>query len=456
MSGRISVPARVVLVDKPAGCTSFDVVRRVKRGLSDKVGHAGTLDPFATGLLLVLVGQATRISSLLMDLPKEYAVRVQFGATSSTGDPDGVIEETDGSVGAAEVVAALDRFRGVITQSVPMTSAVRVGGERLYKKAHRGEEVETPSREVVVYDLTMVDFDVETQRADLIAQVSKGTYVRRLAQDLGEALGVGAYASSLRRTRVGTLSVDDAIPPDGFEPDRLMRLDPSCRSISAALQHLPSVTLAGPEASLAANGGPVRGGPVGRFLVCSQAGLLGVWEGSAGRSPPHRRLPHASGIGMRLYRSIEEIAPLGDTHRAVAIGTFDGVHLGHQAIIGRAVAAAAEMGGVATVLTFEPHPSLVLAPESAPLILTPLEPKLHLLQAQGVQEVIAVPFDRSFAAAHSRGFLQVVALGASGCSTGDGGRELPLRPRRCGRPGRSARVRQGAWLRGRRGQAAGA
>jgi tRNA pseudouridine55 synthase len=286
MSGRVSVPSRVVLVDKPAGCTSFDVVRRAKRGLSDKVGHAGTLDPFATGLLLVLVGQATRVSSLLMDLPKEYAVRVQFGATSSTGDPDGVIEETGGTVGVAEVVGALDRFRGVITQRVPMTSAVKVAGERLYKKAHRGEEVETPTREVVIYDLTLVGFDVERQRADLIARVGKGTYVRRVAQDLGEALGAGAYASSLRRTRVGTLSVHDAIPPDAVEPSRLREMDPSCLPVSAALQHLPSVTLAGAEAARAANGGEVHGGPVGRFLVCSPAGLLGVWEGSTGTARP--------------------------------------------------------------------------------------------------------------------------------------------------------------------------
>lgn len=286
MSGRISVPSRVVLVDKPAGCTSFDVVRRVKRGVSDKVGHAGTLDPFATGLLLLLVGQATRVSSLMMDLPKEYAVRVQFGAISSTGDPDGVIEKTGGIVEAAEVVDALDRFRGVITQRVPMTSAVKVGGERLYKKAHRGEQVETPTREVTIYDLSLVGFDAETQYADLIARVSKGTYVRRLAEDLGEVLSVGAYASSLRRTRVGALSVHDAMVPDAVEPSRLMGVDASCLSLSAALQHMPSVTLAGAEAAQAANGGEVRGGPAGRFLVRSHAGLLGVWEGSVDAARP--------------------------------------------------------------------------------------------------------------------------------------------------------------------------
>lgn len=279
---RVSVPSRVVLVDKPAGCTSFDVVRRVKRGLSDKVGHAGTLDPFATGLLIVLVGQATRISSLLMELPKEYAVRLQFGASSTTGDPDGIITETGGSVEATDVVRALDRFRGVITQKVPMTSAVKVAGERLYKKAHRGEEVETPEREVSIYDLTMVGFDPRTQAADLVAGVSKGTYVRRLAQDIGESLGVSAYASGLRRTRVGALCVDDATPPEAVGPARLRETDAGCLAVSTALAYLPSVTLAGAEAVQAANGGEVRNGPAGRFVVRSEAGVLGVWAGPAG------------------------------------------------------------------------------------------------------------------------------------------------------------------------------
>lgn len=125
---------------------------------------------------------------------------------------------------------------------------------------------------------------------------------------------------------------------------------------------------------------------------------------------------------MRLYRAIEDIAPLGDTPRAVAIGTFDGVHLGHQSIIGRAVTAAREMGGVATVLTFEPHPSLVLSPDSAPLILTPLELKLHLLEQQGVQEVIAVPFDRSFSTLSPEAFCRLLLserLGARQVTVGE-------------------------------------
>lgn len=281
-AARVSVPSRVVLVDKPAGCTSFDVVRQVKRNVSVKVGHAGTLDPFATGLLLILVGQATRISSLLMELPKEYAVRVQFGASSSTGDPDGVITQTGGAVQAGDVVRALDGFRGLITQKVPMTSAVKVAGERLYKKAHRGEEVDTPERQVMVYDVGLVDFDSKTQTADILARVGRGTYMRRLAQDLGEALGVSAYASKLRRTRAGGLSVDDATPPEAVEPARLRGTDAGCLALSAALTFLPRVLVTGAEAIKAANGGEVSGGPECRFVVRSEAGVLGVWAGAAG------------------------------------------------------------------------------------------------------------------------------------------------------------------------------
>ena len=139
--------SRVLLVDKPVGPTSFDVVRTARRGFGERVGHAGTLDPFATGLLLVLMGQATRLSQLLLGLPKEYELTVQFGAVSSTGDPTGEITETRWSGHRGRGSAGLWTAFGVrICQKVPLTSAVKVNGEALYKKAHRGETAETPER----------------------------------------------------------------------------------------------------------------------------------------------------------------------------------------------------------------------------------------------------------------------------------------------------------------------
>ena len=187
----------VLLCDKPAGVTSHDVVAGVRRERGVKAGHAGTLDPFATGLLLVLLGRATRLQRFLVGLPKTYLATARLGWRSSTGDPDGELIET------GRVPDSLELPTGTVRQRVPMTSAVRVGGERLYKKAHRGEVVETPER------------DVEVHRAELLAkeggyahfevEVSAGTYVRTLLETLEDA-----YCSDLRRTAVGPFRVEDA------------------------------------------------------------------------------------------------------------------------------------------------------------------------------------------------------------------------------------------------------
>ena len=187
----------VLLVDKPAGKTSHDVVAAIRRERGVKAGHAGTLDPFATGLLLVLLGKATRLQRFLVGLPKTYLATARLGWTSSTGDSDGELTET------GVVPASLELPTGTVRQSVPMTSAVRVGGERLYKKAHRGEVVQTPVR------------DVEVHRADLLSSeegyahyeidCSAGTYVRTLIETLGDA-----YCSDLRRVAVGPFRVEEA------------------------------------------------------------------------------------------------------------------------------------------------------------------------------------------------------------------------------------------------------
>ena len=268
----------VVLVDKPVGPTSFDIVRSARRGVKERVGHAGTLDPFASGLLLIMVGQATRISNLLMGLPKEYDLTVQFGAVSTTADPTGEITATEGRVAAAQVVAALDGFRGRIRQRVPLTSAVKVDGEPLYKKAHRGESAETPEREVMIYDLVMTGFDEEAQTARLLALTGSGAYARVLAEEIGRATGAGGYAASLRRTRIGAFSVDAALRPDELSPDRYAEGGPGVLDLDAALGFLPRHQLDESQARLAANGNELRDPPEGRFRVYGPEGLLGIYE----------------------------------------------------------------------------------------------------------------------------------------------------------------------------------
>jgi len=187
----------VLLCDKPAGATSHDVVAQVRRERRCKAGHAGTLDPFATGLLLVLLGRATRLQRFLVGLPKTYLATARLGWRSSPGDPDGELTET------GSLPSSLELPTGRVRQRVPMTSAVRVGGERLYRKAHRGEVVETPEREVEVYRAELVDSGPGSACYEI--ECSAGTYVRTLVETLGDA-----YCEQLRRTAIGPFAVEDA------------------------------------------------------------------------------------------------------------------------------------------------------------------------------------------------------------------------------------------------------
>src|SRR6266540_4078168 len=165
----------VLLISKPAGLTSHDVVERVRRSplaAGRKVGHAGTLDPFATGLLIVLVGRATRVQRYFMVLPKTYRTRARLGVTSDTGDPTGTLTATGARAEVEDLERALVRLRGEIRQRVPLTSAVKVGGERLYRKARRGERIETPERVVRIDRLDLVTFDAGAQTATLEVECS--------------------------------------------------------------------------------------------------------------------------------------------------------------------------------------------------------------------------------------------------------------------------------------------
>ena len=225
-----SAPSGVLLVAKPAGVTSHDVVAGVRRRLGKgvKVGHAGTLDPFATGLLLVLVGQATRAQRFLMALPKTYRAVARLGWTSDTGDRDGALVHT------GRVPEELHLPTGELMQRPPAYSAVKVGGERLYKKARRGEAVEGEPRPVTVhrFDLLWRDGD----RAGLEIECSSGTYVRRLVADLGDA-----YTEELERTAIGAFRLDDA------DDERLVPL-------AEALAFLPARELDAAEAKLVSHG----------------------------------------------------------------------------------------------------------------------------------------------------------------------------------------------------------
>ncbi|CAN5488736.1 tRNA pseudouridine(55) synthase TruB [soil metagenome] len=228
----------ILLVDKPQGLTSHDVVNRVRRILSTKrVGHAGTLDPMATGLLVVAVGPATRFLQYLPLEPKVYEARIAFGQSSTTYDAEGELSESK-PVPEDLLAAAKDKvgeFEGLIEQMPPMFSAIKIQGQPLYKYARMGKEIVRESRRVHIgrFELTQDD-EPNVLRAEI--ECSGGTYIRSLAHDLGNAIGVGAHLVGLRRTRVGLFHVEDACTLDEVNESRLIQL-------SEALPPMPLVQI---------------------------------------------------------------------------------------------------------------------------------------------------------------------------------------------------------------------
>lgn len=214
MPPRALDPAGVALVDKPSGPSSFAVVAQIRRVTGARTGHAGTLDPFATGLLLLLSGRTTKLAPCLVGLDKRYRTEIDLSCRTSTGDPEGEIVERRTPPDEAELREQLERLRGEIELPIPAASAVKIGGERAYRLARRGVEVEMPTRRSTVRALDVIAYTGERVTLDLL--VSSGTYVRSLA------IALGGHCATLRRTEVGPFSVADAVTPEAFAVERLL------------------------------------------------------------------------------------------------------------------------------------------------------------------------------------------------------------------------------------------
>ena len=206
----------IILVDKPTNMTSFGVVARIRRRLSQqlgkkaKVGHTGTLDPFATGLMIIVTGKECRNAMQYSKLDKEYEATIRLGQASTTGDPEGEItDSSDVRPTREQVEVALVQFRGEISQRPPIYSAIKINGQRAYKLARKGEVMEMPERQVTVFSLELIVYSYPELK--IRTHVSSGTYIRTLAQDIGTALETGAYCTQLRRTKVAEYSVADAM-----------------------------------------------------------------------------------------------------------------------------------------------------------------------------------------------------------------------------------------------------
>lgn len=261
----------IVIVDKPQGWTSQDVTARLRRVYATRrIGHGGTLDPMATGVLPVFVGRATRGVEFFEHAEKTYDTVLLLGRTTDTQDVTGtVLAEKTVRLSPADIEEVLPRFRGDILQVPPMYSALKVNGKKLYELARKGQEVERQPRPITVFELTNLGFD--GTRLRLRVKCSKGTYIRTLCQDIGEALGCGGCMEALRRVRAGEYGIEDAVPLEKLleseTPEQYLR------SLDTMFAHCPAVTLTPNQEKRCRNGNPFSSPlPQGTYRAYSQSG----------------------------------------------------------------------------------------------------------------------------------------------------------------------------------------
>ncbi len=248
----------ILIIDKPSGLTSHDVVNRVRRATKIRlVGHAGTLDPMATGVLLVCLGHATRVSEYLLGHDKAYRATIRLGVETNTYDADGEVIATHAvNTDRAEVERALTPFVGEIQQVPPMYSAIKRGGQKLYELARQGVEIERPARSVIIHSIELHDYHVPDVTIDV--RCSAGTYIRSIAHDLGATLGIGGHLIELRRTASGPFTIDQAIRLDAFEAAaREDQWHMHLHAIDEALSDWPLVVIDEADRIRTLNGAPI-------------------------------------------------------------------------------------------------------------------------------------------------------------------------------------------------------
>ena len=289
-----------IILDKPSGITSTQAVARVKRAFNaQKAGHAGTLDPLATGLLPIALGEATKVSSFVMDGVKVYRFTVRWGAETDTDDAEGTVKDhSDARPSRSAIEAILPDFTGVISQTPPRFSALKIDGARAYDRARQGKSVALEARDVEIARLELVGL-CDEDRAEFEAECSKGTYVRALARDFGQKLGCLGHICALRRTRVGPFGEDDMISLDkleglshsaaGSEP-----LEELLQPVETALDDIPALAISRVEAARMRQGQPVimrgRDAPIlcGTVFVRSHGSPVALAEVKQGALHPKR------------------------------------------------------------------------------------------------------------------------------------------------------------------------
>ncbi|EKE17781.1 MAG: hypothetical protein ACD_10C00274G0003 [uncultured bacterium] len=281
----------VLLLDKPIGLTSNDALQKVRRLFSAaKGGHTGTLDPLATGLLPLCFGEATKFSADLLNADKTYEAVIRLGITTDSGDAEGkIIASAAVDVSISDIYRVLPQFTGHIQQTPPMHSALKLNGRPLYELARQGIEVERQPRAVTIYAIDMLDFSADS--LTIRVACSKGTYIRVLAADIGQALGCGAHLSALRRTVVGGLDLAQAVTLAELQMLGENERGGCLQAVDALLHSLPVLSVEGEAAERFRHGNPIDlpDGFAGKIRIYADARLIGVGEpGSDGRLWPKR------------------------------------------------------------------------------------------------------------------------------------------------------------------------
>ena len=448
----------IVVVDKPTGLTSQQVVSRIKHRLAGewglrpktlKVGHAGTLDPMATGVLVVGVGKATKLLGTIAGRDKCYEATIRLGQATTTDDAEGdpispvILPNDTSSCGTQDLIPpaclldhpsvqmAMSKLTGDIEQVPSAVSAIKVDGRRAYALVRAGETVELKPRPVNVARFDAVAFRANPPflDVDVVVDCSSGTYVRALARDLGRRLGVGGHLTALRRTRVGAFGIDQAVDLDAVTPDSLTPLSVILPTVTSSCgkQDLIPLVKAGPPPTVplpdppitvilpqagSPQAGPLPDAPI--TVILPQAGSpptvplpdapITVILPQAG-SPPTVPLPDAPTTVILPQAGSPRSCVPQDDKNALALGTFDGVHMGHRAVLAAARAAVGD-DGVVIAATFWPHPMSVFAPVSVPRLLQSLDAREEALLEAGADEVLLLHFTPEMAALRPSEFVE--------------------------------------------------
>ena len=395
-------------INKASGPSSHWVVSRLKRLLQEKAGHCGTLDPMAQGVLPTCLGKATRLAEYVVGRGKQYLAGVRFGVSTDSYDAQGQILETADPSGVTreQLEALLPSFRGEILQAPPAVSALKQGGVPLYKKVLRGEDVQVEARPVQIYHLELVDFIPGPQaHARLLVDCGQGAYIRSLAHDLGEALGCGAHLDFLQRTRVGDFRLEHSYTIEQIE-EMWERGDSSFLiSMDQALAHLPGWSCGSEQLSALAHGNslplsepdyppeqPLRVlGPDGELLGighCDDSGTLNMDK-------------------VLVEAADYQEAP---TYAVCAIGSFDGLHLGHRALLRQTYRRQRKLGGKSALVTFSPHPLALIKGNPPPLLLSERLKKELAREQLGIDRVIVLPFTEELMHSSPERFVEQVIV----------------------------------------------